>query len=307
MTARRHDRRRQPCASSSWCWCSSRSASPTLGRPLPSAGCPDQRPRSSTSCRGPSTARSMPTCSTSTRSTQRRQSFPVTTRAVAMRSATSMPGRGRRTDRTRTAIRTRILGKVVDGWPDERWVDIRQLAVLNQSSGIGRPVRQQGLRWRRIRLDRQLRPGHRVPHHARGPARVRPLAGMAGPRPGSLGRLKNSGGLVAALVDRFDFVVTEEASSTRVLALPTLPRGRQGPFRRQYRLTRDRSAAPHAARASAPAGSTCHLGRGAAPADGQPRASGTAGHDPGRPLACPSLPWPRSTAPHAHTHPTPLR
>ncbi|MBX3031807.1 MAG: endo alpha-1,4 polygalactosaminidase [Chloroflexi bacterium] len=105
----------------------------------------------------------------------------------------------------------RILGKRVDGWPDERWVDIRRLDIL-------KPII-------RDRVDRCARKGFDGVEydwtdsylHDTGFPLTRAhqltfdrwLAWVAHDRGLSVG-LKNSGPIVKPLLRHFDFVVTEE-------------------------------------------------------------------------------------------------
>lgn len=111
---------------------------------------------------------------------------------------------------------TDILGKVVDGWPDERWVDIRRLDAL-------KPII-------RTRVDRCASKGFDAVEYdwtdsylqdtgfpltrAHQLAYDRWLAWIAHERGLSVG-LKNSGPLVKSLVSRFDFVITEQCFQYR--------------------------------------------------------------------------------------------
>ena len=134
-----------------------------------------------------------------------------------------------------------MLGKPVDGWPDERWVDIRQLATLE-------PII-------RARVDRCAATGFDgveydwmdsydqatgFPISRADSLRFdRWLASLAHARGLSVG-LKNSGGLVTALVGRFDFAVTEECFQYHECGLyrPFLDAGK-AVFDVEYRLGRD--------------------------------------------------------------------
>jgi len=134
-----------------------------------------------------------------------------------------------------------ILGKRVDGWPDERWVDIRQMATLkpiirarvdqcaakgfdgveydwmdSYDQDTGFPI----TRADSLRFDRWL-------------------AWLAHDRGLSVG-LKNSGGLAKALVNRFDFAVTEECFQYHECGMyrPFLDAGK-AVFDVEYSLGRD--------------------------------------------------------------------
>lgn len=140
---------------------------------------------------------------------------------------------------------TATLGKRVDGWPHERWVDIRQLATL-------KPII-------RARVDRCAATGFDgveydwtdgydqstgFPITRSDSLRFdRWLAWLAHDRGLSVG-LKNSGGLVTALVDRFDFAVTEECFQYHECGLyrPFLDAGK-AVFDVEYRLERDQFCA----------------------------------------------------------------
>lgn len=114
----------------------------------------------------------------------------------------------------------RVLGKRVDGWPDERWVDIRQLDVL-------KPIL-------RDRVDRCAAKGfdgveydwadgylHDTGFRITRSHQLRFdrwLAWLAHDRGLSVG-LKNSGTLVSRLVGHFDFVLTEECFQYRECGL----------------------------------------------------------------------------------------
>ncbi len=137
---------------------------------------------------------------------------------------------------------SRILGKRVDGWPDERWVDIRKLDVL-------KPII-------RDRVDRCAAKGFDGVEYDWADSYVqdtgfaitrtdqlrfdRWLAWLAHDRGLAVG-LKNSGGLVASLVGRFDFAVTEECFQYHECGRyrPFLDAGK-AVFDVEYALTRDR-------------------------------------------------------------------
>ena len=156
-----------------------------------------------------------------------------------------------------------LLGKVVDGWPDERWVDIRQLALL-------KPII-------RDRVDRCASKGFDGVEYDWTDSYVqdtgfhitradqlafdRWLAWLAHDRGLSVG-LKNSSGLVLALVDRFDFVVTEECFQYQECAAyrPFRDAGKAH-FDVEYRLTRGQFCA--AARRQGISASRKHLSLGA--------------------------------------------
>jgi len=131
-----------------------------------------------------------------------------------------------------------ILGKRVDGWPDERWVDIRRLDVL-------KPIL-------RDRVDRCASKGFDGVEydwtdsylHATGFRITRThqlrfdrwLAWLAHDRGLSVG-LKNSGPLVSRLVGRFDFVITEQCFQYRECGLyRPFRRAGKAHFDVEYRL-----------------------------------------------------------------------
>lgn len=135
----------------------------------------------------------------------------------------------------------RILGKRVDGWPDERWVDIRQLDIL-------KPII-------RDRVDRCAAKGFDAVEYDWMDSYAHPtgfpitrsqqlrfdrwLAWVAHDRGLSVG-LKNAGPLVRSLVDRFDFAVTEECFQYHECGMyrPFLDAGK-AVFDVEYTLTRD--------------------------------------------------------------------
>jgi hypothetical protein len=138
-----------------------------------------------------------------------------------------------------------MLGNTVDGWPDERWVDIRQLSTL-------KPII-------RDRVDQCAAKGFDGVEYdwtdsyeqstgfpisrADQLTYDRWLAWLAHDRGLSVG-LKNSGGLVKALVGRFDFAVTEECFQYHECGLyrPFLDAGK-AVFDVEYQLSRDRFCA----------------------------------------------------------------
>ncbi len=134
-----------------------------------------------------------------------------------------------------------ILGKAVDGWPDERWLDIRRLDVL-------KPIM-------RHRVDRCAAKGFDGVEYdwtdsylqdAGFPltrddqlAYDRWLAWLAHDRGLSVG-LKNSAPLVRSVVGRFDFVITEQCFQYRECRLyrPFRDAGKAH-FDVEYHLRRD--------------------------------------------------------------------
>lgn len=110
----------------------------------------------------------------------------------------------------------RVKGRAVAGWPDERWLDVRRLDVL-------KPIM-------RARLDRCAAKGFDgvefdwIDGHAQDTGFAisrahqlrydRWLAKAAHAR-GLVAALKNGGGLVPDLVDRWDLAVTEECFQYR--------------------------------------------------------------------------------------------
>lgn len=131
-----------------------------------------------------------------------------------------------------------ILGKRVDGWPDERWVDIRRLDVL-------KPIL-------RARVDRCAAKGfdgveydwtdsylHDTGFRISRAHQLRFdrwLAWLAHDRGLSVG-LKNSGPLVPRLVGWFDFVITEQCFQYRECGLyRPFRRAGKAHFDVEYRL-----------------------------------------------------------------------
>ena len=138
-----------------------------------------------------------------------------------------------------------ILGKTVEGWEDERWVDIRELATLKPI--IRRRVDQcaaKGFDGVEYDWADSYEQSTGFPITRADQLRYdRWLAWLAHDRGLSVG-LKNSGGLVRTLVDRFDFAVTEECFQYHECGLyrPFLDGGK-AVFDVEYSLGRDKFCA----------------------------------------------------------------
>ncbi len=138
-----------------------------------------------------------------------------------------------------------MLGKTVDGWEDERWVDIRELATLKPI--IRDRVDQCAAKgFDGVEYDWTDSYDQSTGFHITRADQLRYdrwLAWLAHDRGLSVG-LKNSGDLVRTLVDRFDFAVTEECFQYHECGLyrPFLDAGK-AVFDVEYSLSRDRFCA----------------------------------------------------------------
>ena len=99
----------------------------------------------------------------------------------------------------------------VNGWPGERWLDIRATACCCRSSRACAEVREGRLRRGRLRQRRGLREHDRLPADGAPTARVQPRRSpkLAHARGLAVG-LKNDLGQLTALQPAFDFAVNEQ-------------------------------------------------------------------------------------------------
>ena len=100
-----------------------------------------------------------------------------------------------------------------NGWAGERWLDIRQLSVLEPiMTARDEDVRAEGLRRPRARQHRRLRELHRVPAHRGGPAHLQHMDREHAHSLGLSVGLKNDTDQTAQLEPDFDWALNEQCN-----------------------------------------------------------------------------------------------